>query len=69
MSCLGVGRFVFIGILSGFMCRLGVRGGVSIGLWSWGMFLMEKDSVVFTLTFDEENKKIIVDVIGDEDDS
>jgi hypothetical protein len=33
------------------------------------MFLMEKDSVVFTLTFDEENKKIIVDVIGDEDDS
>lgn len=30
---------------------------------------MEKDSVVFTLTFDEENKKIIVDVIGDEDDS
>lgn len=33
------------------------------------MFLMEKDSVVFTLTFDEENKKIIVDVIGDEDES
>jgi len=33
------------------------------------MFLMEEDSVVFTLTFDEENKKIIVDVIGDEDDS
>lgn len=30
---------------------------------------MEKDSVVFTLTFDEENKKIVVDVIGDEDDS
>lgn len=30
---------------------------------------MEKDSVVFTLTFDEENKKIIVDVIGDEDES
>lgn len=30
---------------------------------------MEKDSVVFTLTFDEESKKIIVDVIGDEDDS
>lgn len=30
---------------------------------------MEEDSVVFTLTFDEENKKIIVDVIGDEDDS
>lgn len=30
---------------------------------------MEKDSVVFTLTFDEENKKIIVDLIGDEDDS
>lgn len=51
------------------MCRLGVRGGVSIGLWSWGMFLMEEDSVVFTLTFDEENKKIIVDVIGDGDES
>ena len=51
------------------MCRLGVRGGVSIGLWSWGMFLMEEDSVVFTLTFDVENKKIVVDVIGDEDDS
>lgn len=33
------------------------------------MFLMEEDSVVFTLTFDEENKKIIVDVIGDGDDS
>lgn len=33
------------------------------------MFLTEKDSVVFTLTLDEENKKIIVDVIGDEDDS
>lgn len=30
---------------------------------------MEKDSVVFTLSFDEENKKIIVDVIGDEDES
>jgi len=30
---------------------------------------MEKDSVVFTLTFDEENKKIIVDVVGDEDES
>lgn len=30
---------------------------------------MEEDSVVFTLSFDEENKKIIVDVIGDEDDS
>mgnify|MGYP006929192470 FL=1 len=30
---------------------------------------MEEDSVVFTLTFDEENKKIIVDVIGDGDDS
>lgn len=30
---------------------------------------MEKDSVVFTLTFDEENKKIVVDVIGDGDDS
>lgn len=33
------------------------------------MFLMEEDSVVFTLTFDDENKKIIVDVIGDEDES
>mgnify|MGYP003089113350 FL=1 len=33
------------------------------------MFLMEEDSVVFTLTFDEENKKIIVDVIWDEDES
>ena len=30
---------------------------------------MEEDSVVFTLIFDEENKKIVVDVIGDEDDS
>lgn len=30
---------------------------------------MEKDSVVFTLTFDVENKKIVVDVIGDGDDS
>lgn len=30
---------------------------------------MEEDSVVFTLTFDEENKKIIVDVIGDDDES
>lgn len=29
---------------------------------------MEEDSVVFTLTFDEENKKIIVDVIGDDGD-
>lgn len=30
---------------------------------------MEKDSAVFTITFDEENEKIIVDVIGDEDES
>lgn len=30
---------------------------------------MEKDSVVFTLTFDEENKKIIVDLMDDDDDS
>lgn len=30
---------------------------------------MEEDSVVFTLTFDEENKKIVVDVIGDGDES
>lgn len=30
---------------------------------------MEKDSVVFTLTFDEENKKIIVDTLEDEDES
>ena len=33
------------------------------------MFLMEEGSVVFTLIFDEENKKIIVDVIGDEGES
>lgn len=30
---------------------------------------MEKDSVVFILTFDVENKKIVVDVVGDEDES
>lgn len=30
---------------------------------------MEEDSVVFTLIFDEENKKIVVDVIGDVDES
>lgn len=30
---------------------------------------MEKDSVIFTLVFDEENKKIIVDVMEDSDDS
>lgn len=30
---------------------------------------MERDSVVFTLTFDEDNKKIIVDILEDEDDS
>lgn len=30
---------------------------------------MEKDSVIFTLTFDEENKKIVVDVLEDDDDS
>ena len=30
---------------------------------------MEKDSVIFTLTFDEENKKIIVDVQEESDDS
>lgn len=30
---------------------------------------MEEGSVVFTLIFDEENKKIIVDVIGDEGES
>lgn len=30
---------------------------------------MEKDSVVFVLSFDEENKKIIVDVLEDENDS
>lgn len=30
---------------------------------------MEEDSVVFTLTFDEENKKIVVDVLGDDNDS
>lgn len=33
------------------------------------MLLMEKDSIIFTLTFDEEKKKIIVDVLEDEDDS
>lgn len=30
---------------------------------------MEKDSVVFMLTFDEDNKKLIVDLMDDEDDS
>lgn len=30
---------------------------------------MEKDSVIFTLTFDEENRKIVVDVLEDEDES
>ena len=30
---------------------------------------MEKDSVIFTLTFDEENKRIVVDVMEDEDES
>lgn len=30
---------------------------------------MGRDSVVFTITIDEENKKIIVDVSEDEDDS
>ena len=33
------------------------------------MLLTEKCDVVFTITFDEENKKIIVDVIEGEDDS
>ena len=33
------------------------------------MFLMEKDSVVFILKFDEKNKKIVVDVLEDEDES
>ena len=30
---------------------------------------MEKDSVVFILRFDEESKKIVVDVMEDEDES
>lgn len=30
---------------------------------------MEKDSVIFTLTLDEENKKIIVDILEESDDS
>jgi hypothetical protein len=29
---------------------------------------MEKDSVVFILTFDDTNKKIIVDILEDEDE-
>ena len=33
------------------------------------MLLTEKCDVVFTITFDEENKKIIVDVLEGEDDS
>lgn len=33
------------------------------------MFLVEKDSVVFTLTFDVVNKKIVVDVKEDEGES
>lgn len=33
------------------------------------MSLTEKCSVVFTLTFDAENKKIVVDVEEDGDDS
>ena len=33
------------------------------------MLLTEKYDYVFTITFDEENKKIIVDVLEDEDDS
>lgn len=33
------------------------------------MLLTEKCDVVFTITFDEENKKIIVDVMEGEDDS
>lgn len=30
---------------------------------------MGRCDVVFTLTFDEENKKIVVDVVEDEDES
>ena len=30
---------------------------------------MEKDSVTFTIMFDEENKKIVVDVLEESDDS
>lgn len=33
------------------------------------MLLPEKPSVIFTLTFDEENKRIVVDVMEDEDES
>ena len=33
------------------------------------MLLTEKHDIVFTITFDEENKKIIVDVLEGEDDS
>ena len=33
------------------------------------MLLQEKCDIVFTITFDEENKKIVVDVLEDEDDS
>lgn len=30
---------------------------------------MEKDSVIFTVSFDEENKKVVVDLLEDEDES
>lgn len=33
------------------------------------MFLLGEHSVVFTIMLDEENKKIVVDVLEDEDDS
>lgn len=33
------------------------------------MLLPEKPSVIFTLTFDEESKRIVVDVMEDEDES
>ena len=33
------------------------------------MLLTEKHDIVFTITFDEESKKIIVDVLEDEDEA
>lgn len=33
------------------------------------MFWMEKPEIVFKIVIDEENKKIIVDTLEDEDDS
>ena len=54
------------------MCRLVSLGGGSIGLCVWRTLLTGKPSVVFTLTIDDVNKKIIVDAledgVSDEDD-